>query len=397
MTTAINNINTNNNRVSRTYTISQAITTVESTNAMSHLAWRGMWPENSEYCIMLRMRSSCRWCFWAAPDSIPCCARRYSQQISRRPFEVMRDYRQHWDIDDGAAQLCHCASSPKCVPIMLASIGMISLLLAPIAICIGTTLEASGSLPSSLWWLFFAPLWFACCCCISAPCVAAVNEDGCEQFAMHHLVSFIISIVVGCPCLFSLLAGISLSLGSANAMPAYAVLMPIFVWTGLLLALMLLVWCFGICVLPLVLCIKNDCKCDPDYMCVLMGGGDGKFFWSMLNIAPPFLACCVVGPVAVTAVLACLKFTDGYSESIPVWSIGLPILLALFIISLPLCFLAICIYKEEVSEMEGHRETTSSSHLYGRCAPDCCQTKRNGAIHNFEVYQYPHSMGHTIA
>jgi len=77
--------------------------------------------------------------------------------------------------------------------------------------------------------------------------------------------------------------------------------------------------------------------------------------YAVFHIVPHIGTWCVVLPVSATAVLGCLKFTDGYRDAFPVWLIGLPIIVALCTIAIPLCVFGVRTYKSGWAEVEGKR------------------------------------------
>lgn len=350
-----------------------------------------MWPDNASCCF-----DSCgirRWCFWTNEyNDLPCLqSGNFGQENVPWYHQTWnQNYSNTWNVNGCMQDALHFISSPKSLPPICACIGMLSLLLAPIVICIGTALEASDSMPTSLWWLFFLPLWIACACCMVAPLCASLGEDSCKSCMVDFMITAIICAAVGFPCILSLLAGISLSLPEGMAIPPWGVMMPIFVWAAIFLVLLALVWCFALAVMPIVFCIRNDCRCDADYTLALCkGDGEEKAIWSLVNFGPPLAVCCLVGPLVGTAVLATLRYTPGYE--IPSWSIGLPILLLLCIIEVPLCFVAACLCKENCESTEGSKKGYAGV-LAGNCARrnPCCPAfyavERNGGIHDFKVY-----------
>ena len=93
-----------------------------------------------------------------------------------------------------------------------------------------------------------------------------------------------------------------------------------------------------------------------------------------------FDCVCASPDHSATAVLGCLKFTDGFRDAIPAWTIGLPIILALVVIAIPLCFLGIKTYKAGFGEIEGRVRSGGSPNLVGFLC-----NERVGAIHNYWI------------
>lgn len=104
--------------------------------------------------------------------------------------------------------------------------------------------------------------------------------------------------------MFALMAAVSLSLGAENELPAWAVLMPIWIWIGLAAAVLCLVFTVALTCLPLIMCCKNDNECDTDYCCLpchVLNDCDAEkgplFIWGFLNVMPFAAICCVLLPI----------------------------------------------------------------------------------------------------
>ena len=138
----------------------------------------------------------------------------------------------------GLRHALHCCTALKSVPMVMACSGMVALVFAPVALVSGSALEASGAVPASRWWLWFTPLFCACACCSLAPFAASCFADGGPKYCLwNNLVGALVIAVVGGPCVFALVAAISLSARADHTLPAWAVLMPIWVWIALTFAL----------------------------------------------------------------------------------------------------------------------------------------------------------------
>ena len=328
-----------------------------------------------------------------------CCARLKSNGsrsntllMDDKPFAALgktwsRDpgWRQdECNVSAGLKHALHFCTAVKAGPTWMACIGLVALVVAPFALVGGSALEASGAAPASLWWLWFLPLFFACACCTFAPGAAACfGEMECEgNTCGRYIVGSIIAVVAGCPCLFALTAAISLSLGAGNELPAWAVLLPIWIWIGLAAGALCLLCTVASTCLPLVLCVKNDNECERDYCCAPCNGdGEERAMWAVFNVLPAVGMSCVLLPISATAVLGCLKFTDGFRDAIPAWLIGLPIVLSLVVVAIPLCVLGACLYKRGFAKMEGHLK--AGSVIADWDLAGCLCAERVGAIHKF--------------
>ena len=271
----------------------------------------------------------------------------------------------------GLRHALHCCTALKSVPMLMACSGMVALVFAPVALVSGSALEAGGAVPASLWWLWFTPLFCACACCSFAPCAAGCFADGGPKDCLkNNLVGALVIAVVAPPCVFALMAAIALSAGADHALPAWAVLMPIWVWIGLTFALFCLLAIAGCTCVPVCTHIWGDFLCGEsieclDYLCVpcrllplpySATAEEGEtVLYAVFNIVPHIGTWCVLLPVSATAVLGCLKFTDGYRDAVPVWLIGLPIIVALCTIAIPLCVCGVQKYKSGWAEVEGKR------------------------------------------